>query len=109
MRETDRTPAGPVRDDLREGVFLWTSEQKIVAAIIFSWKHTVVSFSMDNNGTVTNHGVLGVGKEGPTASVKFLDDEGIRDERGFLLCNVPAIPDVADIRDGDDIHRRRVL
>jgi hypothetical protein len=50
-----------------------------------------------------------VGKEGPTASVDFLDHERIWDESRFLFRRASAIPDVADIGDGNGVHRRCVL
>ena len=39
----------------------------------------------------------------------FLDDEGIWNEPRLFFRNVAAVPDVADIGEGDNIHRRRVL
>jgi len=92
-----------------EGSALWTSEQKINAAIIFSCEQITVRTSGDRDRTETNHGVLCVGKDGPAVPVDLLNDERIRDEPRFLFRNVTAVPDVADIGEGNNIHRRCVL
>lgn len=64
MREMDRIPVGrSLRGGRREGPVLWTSEQKINAAMIFSCECLVVRIGMDNGRTETNHGVVCVGKE----------------------------------------------
>ena len=86
MRETDRIPVErPFRDGRREGPVLWTSEQKIDAAAIFSCERLVVRIGAGRGRTETNHGVVCVGKEGPTASVDFFNDERIWNKRRFLL------------------------
>ena len=97
------------RDDLREETVLWTSEQNINAAIIFSCEHLVVRIRMGKGRSETNHDVGCVGEEGPAASMDLFDDEGIRNESRLLFRRGPAIPDVADVGDSDDIHRRCVL
>ena len=86
MRETDRTPDEQLaRDDLLEGPVLWTSEQKINPAMIFSYRYIVSRTKMYEDGTEANHGVARVGKEGPTTPVDFLNNERIRDESRFLF------------------------
>ena len=86
MRDMDRIlDERPVGDELGERPVLWASEQKINAAIILSCECTVVRISGKRGGPDTNHGVLCVGKEGPTESVDLLNDERILDERRFLF------------------------
>ena len=105
MRDADRM----LFERRREGSALWTSEQNINAAIIFSCECVMVRTSGDRDRTETNHGVLGVGKDGPTVPVDFLNDKRIWNEPRLLFRNVAAVPDVADIGEGDNIHRRCVL
>ena len=105
MRDADRI----LLERRNEGSALWTSEQKINAAIIFSCERIMVRTRGGRDKTETNHGVLCVGEDGPTVPVDFLDDERIRDEPGFLFRNVAAVPDVADVGEGDNIHRGCVL
>lgn len=82
----DRIPVErPLRDELREGPVLWTSEEKINAATIFSCERLMVRIGVNKGRSETNHSIVCVGKEGPTASVDFLNDERIWNKRRFLL------------------------
>ena len=88
---------------------MWTSEQNINAAIIFSYESLVVRSGVGKGRSETNHSVGCVSKEGPTASMDLFDDERIRNESRFLFRRASAIPDVAEVGDSDYIHRRCVL
>ena len=74
-----------MRDERREGLVLWTSEQKINTAIILSCECFAMTIGAGKGEIGTNHGVVCVSKKGPTASVDFLDDERVWNKPRFLF------------------------